>query len=182
MAWLPNALTVMRLALTPLIYFAIVRLELGVALALLVVAGFSDWLDGVLARRYGWQSRLGSLLDPIADKLLFVAVFVGLVLVELMPFWLAALAIGRDLIIVVGATVYNFAVEQLTGSATLVSKLNTLVQGVYAFALLGTAALGREAPMLIRGLSALLVLTIVASGVHYVVAWTLKARQGIDHE
>ncbi|MEM1263298.1 MAG: CDP-alcohol phosphatidyltransferase family protein [Pseudomonadota bacterium] len=182
MAWIPNALTVLRLCLTPVIYLTIAKHEFGLALALVVFAGFSDWLDGVLARRFNWHSRLGSLLDPIADKLLFLAVFVGLTLAELMPLWLAVLAIARDVVIVVGATAYNFAVERLTGSATLLSKFNTLVQGVYACVLLALAATGRDAVWLVRLLSVALLVTIIASGVHYVIAWSAKAREGAQHE
>ena len=182
MAWLPNALTILRLALAPVIFLCIVRLQYDVALVLLVVAGGSDWLDGVLARRFAWHSRLGSLLDPVADKLLFLALFVGLVLVELMPVWLAALAIGRDIVIIGGATLYNFTVERLTGSATWLGKLNTLIQGCYAFALLAVEAAGREAPQLIRGLSLLLLASIVVSGTHYVVAWGARARQRRHHD
>ncbi|MEM8983166.1 MAG: CDP-alcohol phosphatidyltransferase family protein [Pseudomonadota bacterium] len=182
MAWIPNALTVLRLCLTPVIYLTIARYEFGFALALVMIAGFSDWLDGVLARRFNWHSRLGSLLDPIADKLLFLAVFIGLTLTDLMPLWLAVLAIARDVVIVVGATAYNFTVERLTGSATLLSKFNTLMQGVYACVLLGLAATGRDAEWLVKWLSAALLVTIVASGVHYVIAWSRKAREGASDE
>ena len=177
MAWLPNALTVLRLALTPAIFIAIVQGRWWLALGLLVVAGGSDWLDGVLARRFGWQTRLGSLLDPVADKLLFLAVFLALVGAGLMPLWLAGLAIARDAIIVAGATFYNFHVEKLTGSATWLGKFNTLVQGAYACTVLAQEALDRDAPLFIAAITLILVMSIVASGAHYIAIGLGRVRR-----
>lgn len=177
MAWLPNALTVLRLALTPAIFVAIVQGRWWLALALLVIAGGSDWLDGVLARRFGWQTRLGSLLDPVADKLLFLAVFVALVGAGLMPLWLAGLAIARDAIIVAGATFYNYQVEKLTGNATWLGKFNTLVQGAYACTVLAQKALDRDVPLLVATITLILVLSIFISGAHYVAIGLGRARR-----
>ncbi len=178
MHWLPNTLTVLRLFLAPFIYFCIVRQEYTTALAVFFFAGFSDWLDGQLARRFDWHSRLGSLLDPVADKLLFLAAFLGLVFAGLMPLWLALLAIGRDIVIVIGATIYNFTIERLEGSASFISKLNTLVQGLYVLAILALAAFGSSAGLPATILSLVLCATIVASGLHYVWVWSAKARAG----
>ena len=79
------------------------------ALVLFAVAGFSDALDGFLAKHYHWESRLGSILDPLADKLLLVASFATLTWLGLIPYWLLWLVLGRDVLIVAGALAYlNF--------------------------------------------------------------------------
>ena len=75
----------------------------------MAVAGISDSLDGALARRYNWQSHLGSILDPLADKFLVAITFLVFTFQSYTPLWLAALTIGRDLIILVGGTLYRMS-------------------------------------------------------------------------
>jgi phosphatidylglycerophosphate synthase len=78
LGWLPNAICVLRMLLVVPLMIALLGEHYAAAVILLVVAGASDGLDGFLAKTFGWQTRLGSLLDPAADKLLLVSVFVGL--------------------------------------------------------------------------------------------------------
>lgn len=101
----PNALTVLRLAATPFIVGAILDGRYRLALALFLLAGVSDGLDGVLARRLGGVSRLGAFLDPIADKIFVVGVYLAMAARALAPWWLVGLALGRDLLILMGAAV-----------------------------------------------------------------------------
>jgi cardiolipin synthase len=97
---LPNALSVLRLVGVPLFLWLILGPEAdGWALAVLVVAGFSDYLDGKLARAWGQISRVGQLLDPLADRLYIVAIVVAFVLRDIIPWWLAAALIGRDVVL-----------------------------------------------------------------------------------
>ena len=97
---IPNALSVLRLLGVPLFLWLLLGPHDDLAaLIVLATAGFTDWLDGVLARALDQTSRLGALLDPAADRLYILATLVGLTLRHSIPWWLAAIAIGRDLIL-----------------------------------------------------------------------------------
>ena len=126
-SWLPNAISLMRIVLVAPILMLILQGSFGWALALFCIAGFSDGVDGYLAKRFDWHTRLGALLDPVADKLLIAGTFITLAYTQDIPLWLAAVVILRDVVIVVGATAYNFLVRPVEGEPTRVSKLNTLV-------------------------------------------------------
>jgi cardiolipin synthase len=125
---IPNLFTAARLALVPFIALAIVRGRFPVALALTFAAGVTDAFDGLLARRFGWTSRAGAYLDPIADKLLLVTLFIALGYARLFPWWLVELVVGRDLFILamVGA---GFALTRIRDfPPTLAGKLSTIIQ------------------------------------------------------
>lgn len=99
---LPNVLSMARLAGVPLFLWLILGPQADAwAVVLLVVAGATDWLDGYLARRLNQISRLGQLLDPIADRLYIVATLIGLLLRDIIPWWLVAILIGRDVVMAV---------------------------------------------------------------------------------
>jgi cardiolipin synthase len=100
MLTIPNLLSTLRLAGVPVFLWLLLGPHAdGWALALLIVSGMSDWADGVLARRLNQVSALGALLDPAADRLYILASLIGLVLRGLIGWWLAALIIGRDLVL-----------------------------------------------------------------------------------
>src|SRR5690606_30210350 len=103
---LPNAITGLRLAMAPVLLWLLWAGFYREALWVALVAGASDAVDGLLAKRFGWQSRLGSLLDPVADKALLGCAFVGLWLAGALPTWLVALVVARDLVILGGAMVW----------------------------------------------------------------------------
>jgi cardiolipin synthase len=97
---IPNALSVLRLFGVPLFLWLLLGPHADVAaLVVLMVSGFTDWLDGVLARRLNQMSNFGALLDPFADRLYILATLLGLVLRNVIPLWLAFLIVGRDLIL-----------------------------------------------------------------------------------
>jgi cardiolipin synthase (CMP-forming) len=96
----PNALSVLRLLGVPLFLWLLLGPHQdGWALLVLALSGFTDWLDGVLARRLDQQSEFGALLDPTADRLYILATLLGLVLRHIIPLWLAVVIVGRDLIL-----------------------------------------------------------------------------------
>ncbi len=174
--WIPNALTITRIAVIPFFGLAIMEQRFAIAAGLFFFAGLSDLLDGFLARRFAWQSRLGSLLDPIADKLLFATALLLLAMAGEIPWWLVLLALVRDIIIVTGATVYNFVVEKLAGAASLLGKVTTGVLGLYVLAVLCHAA---GWPYLVGAenfLHWVAALCLIASGAHYVLHWSARAR------
>ena len=97
---LPNALSVLRLLGVPLFLWLLLGPEAdGWALAVLMVSGFTDWLDGKLARWLNQGSRLGALLDPAADRLYIVAALIALALRDIVPAWLVAVLVGRELVL-----------------------------------------------------------------------------------
>ncbi len=138
--WIPNLISLARIMLVPMVFGALIDARFGLALALFFAAGFSDGVDGLLARRFDWHTELGAILDPIADKLLLLATFTALASVELVPLWFAAIVILRDLIIMGGAITYHFVVGDLEGRPTLVSKLNTVLLLLYVLLVLIAAA------------------------------------------
>ena len=100
-AWtLPNILSFLRLAGAPLVLWLIVGPQAdGLAVLVLALGGFTDWLDGYLARAWHQTSRIGQMLDPIADRLYILAVLIGLALREIVPWWLVLIVVGRDVLI-----------------------------------------------------------------------------------
>lgn len=107
-ATVPNALSVLRLALVPVfVWLMLVAHADGWAFALLVVSGVTDWLDGKLARLLDQQSRVGELLDPLVDRVYMVVTLVTFVARGIIPWWLAVLLVGRDLLLAATLPVYR---------------------------------------------------------------------------
>ena len=168
----------MRIALVVPILMLILRDQYGWALVLFFCAGFSDGVDGYLANRFGWTTRLGGLLDPVADKLLVAGMFITLAWVGLVPAWLAALVILRDVVIFGGAVAYNFLIEPVEGEPTRVSKLNTVFELLFLLFVLSNAAFGWPDPISTTVLGAAILVTVVISGADYVWSWSRRARAG----
>lgn len=178
LSWLPNAISLMRIALVAPILLLILNGGFGWALALFSVAGFSDGIDGYLAKRYGWHSRLGALLDPVADKLLVAGTFITLAYTQHIPVWLAAVVILRDVLIVGGAMAYNFIVKPVEGEPTKISKLNTALQLLFLLFVISRAGFDWPDEITITVLGAAILITVVISGVDYVWSWSKRARTG----
>lgn len=174
--WLPNAISLMRIAMIAPILLYIGQGRYGLALILFFVAGFSDGLDGLLAKRFDWHTRVGALLDPVADKLLVGGTFIMLVISGLIPVWLAVLVIVRDVVIVGGATVYNFFIKPIEGEPTRISKINTALQLLFVVFVLSRAGYGWPDQIAITIIGASVVVTIVISGIDYVWSWARRAR------
>ena len=136
---LPNLITLLRMLLVVPLCWLIADGHYDGALVVAAIAGLSDAVDGFLAKRYGWQSWLGGILDPIADKLLLMAGFLWLAFAGDVPGWLAALVIGRDLVIVGGAVAYYYLIGRFDAAPSRLSKLTTLVQIVFVLADLAAA-------------------------------------------
>jgi cardiolipin synthase len=174
--WIPNAFSVLRMLLAGPVAFTLVRGDYQVTLALFAVAALSDALDGWLATTFGWTSRLGKILDPIADKLLLVTVIVTLVVVGLVPLWFALVAVLRDVVIVGGAMAYHFLIGYVEGRPTTVSKLNTLVQLSFVLIVIAAAAWPSAVPRpLVLVLGAGAFVTTVVSGIDYVLTYARLA-------
>jgi len=125
-----NQLTLLRMLLIPAFIVLIVEGELGWALFVFAIAGVTDALDGVIARRWGRKTTLGAWLDPMADKLMLVSAFVVLTLPNLglankLPLWLTALVISRDVCIVIAVVIINLAIGRRTFRPSIFGKIAT---------------------------------------------------------
>lgn len=173
---LPNAITLARIALVAPLVWLIANHRFGSALVVVAIAGASDALDGLLAKRFGWRSWLGGVLDPLADKILLIACFISLDLAGVIPDWLMWLVVGRDLVIAAGATAYHFLVGRVVPQPSVLSKVTTFLQIVCVLALLLKLSGALPLPDAVdETLIWLTALATAASGVHYVVIWSRKA-------
>jgi len=147
------------------------------ALVIFAIAGISDALDGFLAKHYHWESRLGSILDPIADKLLLVASFTTLAWLGLIPIWLLWLVIGRDLVIVLGGVAYHYVVGKFELLPLWSSKINTVMQILLVLLVMLQQLWITEFQQLVTIGKWLVVASVFNSGTEYVLVWGLRAWQ-----
>lgn len=180
---LPNAICLLRIALTVPTVQAIERGDYALALGVFSVAAVSDGVDGYLAKRFGWASALGRILDPLADKILLVAAFLACAWAGLVPVWLAVAAIARDVMLVGGAIIYRLWFGPIEGQPTVLSKVNTALQiAVVIIAMLNSAT--HVIPVTIEyTLAAVTFVTTVSSGIHYLGrsfrrAWFMPTETG----
>ena len=172
---IPNAITLLRLGLVPLMAYFAASGAYAIALPIFLVAALSDLADGYIARRFKVVSSLGALLDPVADKLNMFVATVVLAWQDLLPIWLAAAIIGRDIVIVVGAIGYRLARGRLEIKPTHLSKVNTFIEFAVLLLVMAMAAGWIDAGAWIRMLFAIVFVTVLASGSQYVWLWGRKA-------
>ncbi|AYC32160.1 CDP-alcohol phosphatidyltransferase family protein [Pseudomonas cavernae] len=173
---LPNLLTLLRLALTIPIACLLLAERHAQALSLFAVAGASDALDGFLARRFGWTSRLGSILDPLADKLLLVTSYVCLALSAVLPWWLTLLVLLRDALIVGGAALYRQLRGPFAFRPSWLGKASTLLQIVLVLAVLLELSVFPAFVVVHWPLVAAVVGLTLLSGGDYLRTWIAKFR------
>lgn len=165
-------ITILRLLLVPAVVYWLLSGDWLLAFSGFVIAGVSDGVDGFVARQFNQRSRLGGYLDPMADKLLLVSVFVVLGALGELPLWLVILAVSRDGLIVGAVVLSSLMGSPVEVRPLMVSKANTAVQIVLAAIVLAelafSANFGPARPALIV-LSALL--TVTSAGA-YLVAWS----------
>lgn len=175
LSFLPNLLCILRILLVYPVAHGILQGHFPQVLALFAAAAFTDALDGYLAKRFDWHSELGKVLDPLADKLLLVSVFICLSFAGLAPWWLAALVLLRDLVIFFGALTFKWLFGPLRGQPTAVSKFNTLCQILFCLAVVADAAFGIPGGAVVIALGALVVLSTAVSGIDYTLIYTRRA-------
>lgn len=184
MRYIPNVITVIRIALVLPIAWLLLQGNYVDAFILMVVAGVSDALDGALARRFGWMTRLGATLDPLADKLLVAVVFLVFTWQGHIPLWIAIIVLLRDFTIVIGAGVYKVLYEEVEIAPTFLSKANTAMQLVVLMLImvgLLPAGIFSEIAIAVVDPFSFYILAVlgVSSGLDYVVTWGSKAyREG----
>ena len=171
---IPNLLTFLRMALIPVFASLLFYGYSGWALIVFVVAGVSDGVDGFLARKFDQTSELGTILDPIADKLLMTTAFIILTMPNVLqperhlpvPFWVTAAVIGRDVLIITVAGAINIMTGFRGFKPSWLGKLSTLVQ-VAAVGLILLAAVS-DYSFYLPTVYVIVVLLAFASGVHYI--------------
>lgn len=173
---IPNLLCLLRIVLTAPIGWSIIEGRYPVALVLFFIAGMTDALDGFLAKRFGWQSKLGGLLDPAADKLLMVTAFVTLWAAGYVPGWLLVVVVVRDLVIVTGAGLYRWRVGDLSAEPTIISKFNSFLQLLYILLSLAALVFGQPSRGVLDVLGWAVLTTTIVSGSDYVIRWSGRAR------
>ena len=164
----PNVITLARLCAVPLAVWLVVQRRLDLAFWLFVAAGLSDAVDGWLARRSGTRSAVGAILDPMADKLLLVSMYVTLAFMQVLPDWLAILVVFRDVLIVGGLLLLWVLGVPTRIKPLLISKANTAAQITLAALVLMLKGFDLSAPMLLEAMIWLVAFTTFASGVAYV--------------
>lgn len=174
---LPNAICVARIALVVPIAITLLDRDFVATLWLFALAAFSDGLDGYLAKRFGWTTELGKFLDPLADKLLLVTVFITLAVAGLTPTWLAVIVVARDVVIGAGAAIYSRVFGPLRGRATVISKINTGVQILYVLGLVASLGLGVPPRPVIVTLAAAVFVTTMVSGIDYIITYSRRAAE-----
>ncbi len=168
---LANQLTILRMGLAPVLVVLVLSNRWRLALAVFVVAGITDLLDGFIARVSRQKTTLGAMLDPVADKVLLSSAFVALTwgpgLLPAIPAWLTVIALSRDAIIVVSVTIINLTVGRRLFYPSVLGKLSTASQLVTAGVVLLLNAIPADLEAVRWLFLATLILT-VGSGVHYV--------------
>jgi cardiolipin synthase len=175
LSFLPNLLCVVRILLIYPVAVWILEERYPEVMAAFAFAAFTDALDGALAKRFGWTTELGKHLDPLADKLLLVTVFMCLSIGGLVPWVVTALVLLRDLVIAFGALTYRLLFGPVHGNPTLVSKCNTLAQIVFCLAVVAAAGYQWPPQWVLTALGALVVVSTGVSGIDYVMIYSRRA-------
>lgn len=166
---IPNLITLTRIILTPLFIIFLIQGRYRQALIIFVLAGVSDLADGAIARWWQQKSRLGSYLDPLADKLLMSASFVTLSISQAVPSWLTVVVISRDLILGLGALILRLADYPLVIRPSMLGKWTTTVQLItVGLVLLVKGKLLHLPPGVLTGFFYLTAGLTIFTGVHYV--------------
>ena len=168
---LPNLITLARLLSVPLTIWLILGERFGVAFWVFVGAGISDALDGFIAKRFDCRTRLGALLDPVADKALLTSVYVALGIAEYLPNWLVILVVFRDVMIVGGFVLIQTLTAPRQFDPLYISKINTAAQIALVAYVLARLGLGFPDGAVTPVLVWITALTTVLSGLSYLVRW-----------
>jgi cardiolipin synthase len=164
---IPNLVTLARILLVPVVVWAIASNQMLFAFLLFAAAGVSDAVDGFLAKRFGMSSELGAYLDPLADKVLIVSIYVSLGIVDGLPRWLVILVVSRDLLIVGGVLLSWLVGKPVSVKPHPVSKANTAAQLLLVGLVLAALGFGFNAGWaLMLAIAAVAVLTLASVAVY----------------
>jgi cardiolipin synthase len=175
---LPNIITIGRILLVPVTIWLIVAGQFGLAFMVFIVAGLGDGIDGYIARRYQMKTQLGAYLDPLADKLLLVSIYISLGLLQHMPAWLVILVASRD-VLIVGAVILSWIMgKPIKVQPLITSKINTAAQIAFAGGQLAILAWMSDATWFMEIGSAVVAILTVASAALYMREWARHMANG----
>ncbi len=175
---LPNIITLARILLVPVTIWLIVSDAFLLAFLAFLVAGISDAVDGFIAKRFNLETELGAYLDPIADKLLLVGIYVSLGMLQHLPAWLVILVATRDFLIVGGMMLAWLIDRPIEVHPLLISKINTTLQIALAGVALGVLAFELDQALWVFWGSAVVGVSTVASGSAYIRQWLHHMANG----
>jgi cardiolipin synthase len=167
----PNLLTFARLGLVPVVAYCIISRDYAAAGTVFLIAAVSDLADGYIARRFKLVSRLGALLDPVADKLNMFVATVALAWQDLLPIWLALAIVARDIAIVGGVLAYRVRGRRLEMKPTRLSKVNTFLEFSVLLSVLLTAAQFIQSTAWLPPVFLVILTTVLASTAQYAWLW-----------
>lgn len=176
---LPNLITFARLLSVPVVVYLIMQAAYLAAFIMFVIAGISDALDGYLAKHNNQRTQLGAILDPMADKILLVGVYITLGLQGSFPNWLVVLVVFRDLLIIGGILILFLVRLDVKMQPLPISKINTATQLALAAIVLAERGLNLQIEGLVQGGIYLVATTTVISGAGYMASWT-RQMTGIE--
>jgi len=175
----PNQLTFLRLAFIPFFIIAIKYGRYEAALAILMIAALSDGFDGLLARELNQRSPLGAYLDPIADKLLLSSSYFVLALKAKIPWWLAILVLGRDVLILVACAVILLTIGYRPFPPSIFGKANTFFEVLLVVVALVAAIWSNDALFLLKHVCGYCVAAfVILSGLHYSIVVSRQMHAG----
>ena len=168
---IPNLITLARILLVPVVVWAIAIGAMHLAFILFLVAAISDGVDGFLAKRFGMKTELGAYLDPLADKVMIVSIYVTLASTGVIPLWIVILVVSRD-IMIVGAIILSWLIgNPIAIRPHVVSKANTAAQIIYACLVLALYGFGFDAEPLLTLVMAMVAVLTLLSVAFYVADW-----------
>jgi len=173
--YLPNFLTISRIAMVPWLVVFLQQSAFLLSLVIFTIAGITDALDGYIAKKYNAQTKLGAILDPLADKALLVSAYVMLAILEFVPFWLVVTVVFRDFMIIGGYLIIELFFGSVTMQPLKISKVNTVVQIAFIVLVLVSLAWPFNFVLLIKLSAYLVFLTSVISGTAYIYIGLIKA-------
>ncbi len=177
---LPNLITIARILMVPLTVWLIITGRHELAFFVFILAGISDGVDGFIAKRFDMRTTLGAYLDPLADKLLLMSIYVTLGILDQLPAWLAILVVSRDLLIVGGVVLAWLMDAPMDMKPLWISKVNTTVQIIFAGAFLFFRGNGWDTGTLVFFGAPLVAAFTVASGALYLRDWLRHMTQQTD--
>lgn len=177
MIFIPNLLTLARIGLVPWLVVLLQEQQYGWSLAVFLVAGVTDGLDGYIAKKFNAQTYLGSILDPLADKILLVTSYIMLSVSGLIPFWLMVVVVFRDLVIVGGNLLLTLFFSSMEMRPLFISKLNTCMQILYIVLVLAALSWQIEYQAILHIIGIVVAVTSVLSGLAYVYIGSVKATK-----
>jgi cardiolipin synthase len=163
---IPNSLTILRILLIPVYIGFMVYEDYGLALLALLIAGATDAIDGPIARMTNQRTELGSILDPLADKLLLTSGFLSLAILHLVPSWVVIIVVSRDVMLLLGTAVAHVTNTRIDITPTMLGKGTTLLQITYLLLVIFIAWRGVDSLMLVPLLAGMVGFTVL-SGLHY---------------